>query len=429
MVNSMKIVVPDYIKKIMDKINKLGFDIYLVGGYVRDSILNIECNDYDLVTSMPLEQVTFVLPNFRIMKENKNRNVGISKIDDMNIEISSMNENNILKDLSKRDFTINAMCANASGNIIDPYNGELDLKYRKIRLIDESGESLRRDPIRILRALRLSYTLGFDIDGDTYELLIQNKELLYNCAGERIFTEFSKILMCENPGNIINKNKEIITTIIPELKPMINFNQDNPYHVYDVFKHTMVVLNNTKPNLTLRIAALFHDSGKPYCKTIDSKGIGHFLNHQKYSIEEFKKFSKRMHISYKKNKEIMTIIYYHDMILGTKESSINKFLSKYEYNLDLLFDLKVADIKGQNPDKIDRVNEIEELRNIYKSHLELNPPIKKKDLKINGYTLQKMNYHGKEIGIILDDVLSKVINKRLENDKEIIEDYILDNYE
>lgn len=425
----MKIVVPIYIKQIMDKINKLGYDVYLVGGYVRDTILNVDCNDYDLVTSMPLEKVSLIVPNFRIMKENKNRNVGISKVKNITIEISTMHGDNILKDLSNRDFTINAMCANASGNVIDPFNGELDLKYKKIRLVDESGNSLKKDPIRILRALRLSYSLGFDIDSETYELLLQNRQLLNNCATERIFKEFSKIIICNNPGDIIRRNKEIITTFIPELSPMIGFNQDNPYHVYDVFMHTMIVLNNTKPNLTLRIAALFHDAGKPFCKTIDSKGIGHFLNHQKYSIEEFKKFSKRMHLSYKKSKEIISIIYYHDMILGVKESSMNKFLSKYEYDLDLLFDLKVADIKGQNPNKLSRVEEIEELRNAYKNYLATKPPIKVEDLKINGYTLQKMNYHGKEIGIILDDVLSKVISKKIKNEKDVIEDYILENYE
>ncbi len=191
----------------------------------------------------------------------------------------------------------------------------------------------------------------------------------------------------------------------------------------------MIVLNSTKNDLTLRIAALFHDAGKPYCKVVDNKGIGHFLNHQKYSIEEFRKFSKRMHISFKKSKEIITIIYFHDMILGTKESSISRFLSKYTYDLDLLFDLKIADIKGQNPDKLNRVSEIEQLRKVYKNYLKTNPCLKKKDLEINGYTLQKMNYQGKEIGIILDDVLAKVIGKKLENNKEAIEDYILDNYD
>lgn len=407
----MKIVVPEYIKNLMNKINRLGHDVYLVGGYVRDTILNIDCNDYDLVTSMSLEQLKYIIPNFNIINE-----YGISKIKNMTIKVTSMHHDKILKDLSNRDFTINSMCANASGNIIDPYNGELDLKYKKIRLIDSSGNSLKNDPIRILRAIRYSYTLGFAIDSDTYKLLLENKELLKECSSKKLFTEFSKILMCNNPGTVIKKNKEIITIIIPELIPMINFSQDNPYHTYDVFEHTMIVLNNTKSNLTLRIAALFHDVGKPYCKTVDKNNVGHFLNHQKYSIEEFKKFSKRMGISNSKSKEIITIIYYHDMILGTKENSIKKFLSKYKYDLDLLFDLKVADIKGQNPDKFYRIEEMEKMRKLYKSYLDLNS--KEITNKVNGYSLQKNN----SVFTTLDSNLSKVLDKEIE-----IDDYILDN--
>lgn len=422
-------IINDEVQKIMKLIESSGYEVYLVGGFVRDSIIKKENKDYDLCTNMPFEKLKELISDMVIMRENNHRNTCVLRRNNMDIEISLFRGETLYDDLFSRDFTINSIAMNSEGKIIDLLDGSSDIDKKIIRLSDVSGNAFKIDPLRILRAIRFAGVLEFDIDENTLYHMNNNKNLLSTVAVERIYVEIYKILMCEKPGELILKYKDIFCEVIPELKSMIDFNQNNPYHVYDVFEHTMIVLDNTKNNPYLRFAALFHDTGKPKCYSVDEDGIGHFFGHAKESTDIFTSFANRLKIDKKSMVIIQKLIFFHDTKLGGKARSINKFLQLFgEENIELLFDLKLADILGQNPDKYSRLAEISKLREMYLDYLNSKPVLGIKDLVINGRTLQQMEFDGKIIGIILRDVLEMVTDEKLPNDREEIENYVTGKY-
>lgn len=417
------------IKKIMELIESSGYEIYLVGGFVRDSIIGKENKDYDLCTNMPFDKLSEIIPEMKVMRENDHRNTCVLRRNGEDIEISTFRGESLKDDLSCRDFTINSIALNSKGEIIDLVGGKEDIDKKVISLSDKSGNSLRVDPLRILRAIRFAGVLGYEIDEETYRHMVDKKGLLNDVAVERVYVELSKILLCDRPGDLISKYREVICEVIPEIKPLIGFKQHNPFHIYDVFEHTMMVLNNTHKHHNLRFAALFHDTGKPECYSVDEEGIGHFYGHPKVSTDKFVQFAERMKIDKKSATNIQKLIFFHDVTLGTKSKSMNKFIQLFgEEYIDLLFDLKLADIMGQHPDKLNRVIEINNLREMYINYLNSSPVLRIKDLDIDGKDLKLMNFDGKIIGVILNDVLDMVSGEQLNNNKTEIIEYVNGKY-
>ena len=188
-------MIPKEIYNIMSNIEKEGKEIYLVGGFVRDSILNKENKDYDLCTNCSLNYIKELYPNFNIMKENNHRNTGILRINNLEIEISEFRGETLKDDLSMRDFTINSLAMDKNGHIYDYFDGLKDIKDKTIRLVDKMGNGIVNDPLRILRAIRFALKYNFNICSSTSSQMIDKKNLLSNVACERILNELSKILI------------------------------------------------------------------------------------------------------------------------------------------------------------------------------------------------------------------------------------------
>lgn len=417
--------ISDTIKDILNKINQSGFEAYLVGGAVRDTILEKESKDYDICTNMPLHMIKELYPNFHIMKPNNHRNTGIMRINNLEIEISTYKGKNLLEDLSNRDFTINAIALDKEGNLIDPFNGQESLLKKEISLIDKQGKALQEDPLRILRGIRLAAKMNFEIDKNCQNQINKNAKLLNNVAVERIYREFLQILVTDNPAHYIRNNLNVLFEIFPELKSMKGFEQHNPWHIYDVLEHTLVVLENTPRNVFLRMAALFHDSGKPEKFFIGKDGKGHFYGHPEASEEIFKKIAQRLKMDNKTKKLVSKLILHHDMTLPTNPEKIYEFLHQngFDYTL-LLFELKRADNKGQNFKLANPVLEqLDILEEEYKGCM-----LRFKNLQINANKLIELGYKGKKIKIILDDVTKSIVTNQLANDEQTIMEYINSNY-
>ena len=424
----MRITIPKEIQQIIELINNHGYEAYLVGGAVRDRILGIDNQDYDLCTNMPLEEIKTIIPFFNIMRENDHRNTGIFRINDNEIEISSFHGDSLEEDLSNRDLTMNAIACDKDGNIIDPYNGVKDINNRTISLVKKDGEAIDIDPLRILRILRFKALYNFNIDTNTKTVILSKKELLNNVAVERIYQEFKKILLSNHPSIIIDDYKDIFCILIPELKESIGFKQNNPHHLYDVFNHTLKVIDNTPNNLALRMSALFHDLGKPACYKEDEKGIGHFLGHQFISAKIFENFANKYKIDSKTKDLVTKLVICHDQELSTKPVKVTRFLQKFGVeHIELLFKLKEADKKGQNyaNEELEYLNKIKQLY-LQRSEEEICLTIK--DLKINGRKLLEMGFFDKKIGIILRDVLEQVTNEQLVNEEEQIVSFVERKY-
>ena len=417
----MKLSINPTIIEILSTISRQGYEAYLVGGAVRDAILDKPNKDYDICTNMPLPKIKELFPKFHIMKPNNHRNTGVMRFNNLEIEISEFKGKNITEDLHNRDFTINAIALDKDGNLIDPYNGLQSLKQKTISLIDKDGTAFIEDPLRILRAIRIAAKMNFEIDSNCRAQMEFKKKLLSTVAVERVYRELIQILISDKPSYYIRENLQIFFEILPELKPMYKFDQKNPWHIYDVLEHTLVALDNTEKNIFLRFAALFHDIGKPSKFFIDKQGVGHFYGHPEKSEEIFDSIATRLKMDNKTRKLVSKLIRDHDTPLSKKSDKIYDFLkiNGFDYTL-LLFKLKRADNLSQNLEKSQAVlEELAIIEELYKQHM-----LRFDNLQLNGDKLVELGYSGKRIKLILDDVTKLVVTNRLPNDERIIMEYI-----
>ena len=417
--------VSENIIDILKEINKKGYEAYLVGGAVRDSLLGKENKDFDICTNMPLTEIKTLYPNFHLMKPNNNRNTGVMRLNNLEIEISEFKGGSLLEDLRNRDFTINAIAMDKDGQIIDPSNGIESLNKKEISLIRQTGEAFIIDPLRILRAIRIAAGINFSIDEDCKKAMLKNKNLLDSVATERIYRELIQILITDNPAKYIRDNIDIFFQIIPELKPLQGFDQHNPWHIYDVLEHTLVVLENTPKNIFVRLAALFHDIGKTETFFIGEDGKGHFYGHPEASAKAFDNISSRLKMDNKTKKIVRQLIEKHDMTISKKPEKILQFIKENGIDfIKLLFELKIADNKGQNPALAFLV--LEDLTTLEKIYNEYILAIN--NLQLNADKITSLGLSKKRVKLVYDNVIKQVIQGRINNTKDEILSYIEQKY-
>lgn len=419
---------PPQIASALELLEKAGFEAVVVGGAVRDFFLDRKPHDFDLATNATVEQMSKVFKDFKVIETGIKHGTLTIHIDHFPIEITSYRgqTNTLKEDLYLRDFTFNSMALDGNYNLYDFYGGKNDLDNKIVRCNNEN--TFINDPLRILRVIRQAAKYGFTIDSNTKELMERDAHLLSNVSKERISSELSQILVSNNPQDSIIENINIFLEVIPELKDLIGFNQNNPHHIYDVFDHTMKVLENTPPNLEIRLAALFHDIGKPKCYSEDEEGVGHFYGHDEASTEMARTILKRLKYDNKTIENVCKLIEFHDYPIYDNEKSLKKLLNKFNNNdlIDALFILKGADILGQN---LNYKNNFQELKNanetIKKIIREKESCFTLKQLKVNGKDLLNIGIKdGKLIGQCLNQLLSDVIEGKVENKKQALLEHI-----
>ena len=412
------------LKKYMQLIIDNGYECYLVGGAVRDHLINVDNKDFDFCTNIPFDKLKKLIPNITIMKDNDHRNTAIIRSNGLDIEFSTYRGKDLKEDLFNRDFTINAIAVDVYGNIIDYYYGVNSVSNKTISLVDSLGTGLVNDPLRILRAIRLALKHNFNIDDNTKKQMIDKKELLNEVAPERIFEELKKIIVSNNVDKYMDEYREIFFEIIPELKECNGFNQHNDYHIYDVYTHTINVVKNAPKNIYIRLASIFHDIGKPRAFKLDENQVGHFLGHANISNDIFKNFADKYKLDNKTKMIVSNLVLYHEDDLSSKNNKIYNFYKKFNMNrIEMLFDLKRADIMSQNQKYIARIEYINKLEEKYVAIRD-----KYNSITYSGDDLISLGYTGKTIGLILDDVKRQIINNRLDADTESINKYVLKNY-
>lgn len=427
---------PDY---IINKLQNSGFKAYAVGGCVRDSLLIKEPNDWDITTSARPEAIikTFealghkVIPTglkhgtVTVILENTAYEITTFRIDGNYTDGRHPDKveftDDLRKDLSRRDFTINAMAYNSKEGLIDYFNGREDLNRKVIRCVGRAEERFNEDALRMLRAMRFSAQLGFELDKETEASIQNNHRLIENVSKERIQVEINKILLCDNADYIAKLNDcGLLEDIIPEYSACFNCEQNNPYHIYNVGVHTKNSIKHVENNLSLRLTMLFHDIGKPACKTTDTKGIDHFYNHQSRSCAMAEEILKRLKYDNATIKKVMTLVAFHDAEVNS-EKQIKKILNKIgeENFLDLL-KIKEADIKAQNQDYYEENHKkLMVAKNIFYKVIKEEQCFKLKDLAINGRDLMHLGIKdGRMIGNILNKALQTVIDEPKLNDKK-----------
>jgi tRNA nucleotidyltransferase (CCA-adding enzyme) len=434
---SVKITIPEYAGTAMRELEANGFESFVVGGCVRDSIMGKNANDWDMTTSAEPQETLEVFKDFRTIPTGIKHGTITVLIDKQPLEITTFRidgeytdnrrpdsvnfTRDIENDLSRRDFTVNAMAYNEKDGIVDLFGGMEDIKNKIIRCVGDPDTRFNEDALRIMRALRFASTYGFVITEDTSSAVHCNAALLNNIAKERINTELCKLLHGQGVLEILLNYNDIIATIIPEMKPCIGFNQNNRYHQYTVYDHIAhAVANYTGSDTTVKAALLLHDIGKPTCYTEDENG-GHFHGHGIPSSDIAKEVVARLRFDNHAQRDIVELVLYHDAILDPTVKVAKRWLNKIgEQQLFRLLDIRMADIlahsEGTQESRIERCIA---LRTIVNNVIASRQCFQLKDMAITGddLILEGMK-QGKEIGETLKWLLEMVINGEVENNKE-----------
>ena len=441
-----KITIPRGAKAIVQGLRYEHHDAYVVGGCVRDSLLGVEPKDWDICTSATPEEMKEYFNRISVKTIDTGLKHGTITVDmeqcgkfevttfridgnysDNRHPDSVQFVDSIVQDLSRRDFTINAMAFNPGG-LVDPFHGRDDLENGIIRCVGNPDDRFKEDALRILRAMRFSSTYGFTIDEATSQSIHKNKELLLNIAAERIQAELCRMLCGKGILNVLLEYSDVIATIIPEMEPCIGFDQNNRFHEYTVYDHIAhAVANYTGIDTVVNVSLLLHDIGKPCCYTVDEKG-GHFYGHGVSSHDITEKVLTKLRFDNKTKSDILELVLYHDAVIEPTPKTVRRWLNKIgEKQFSRLLDIRMADIlahkKGTQESRIERCNALRTLAN---EIIEQEQCFKIKDLMIDGYDVMEILGvpEGKEVGLVLSEILKLVIDEELENDRTALTGYI-----
>lgn len=431
-------------EKLINILSDNGCKAYAVGGCVRDYLLGKPEKDIDITTSAKPETVEEILKqnNIKVVETGLQHGTVTAVLNGENYEITTFRKDgeykdnrrpesvsfvdDVKEDLSRRDFTINAIAYNHKEGIVDLFGGKKDIDNKVIRAVGNADLRFKEDALRIMRALRFSATLCFDIEESTKKAIFDNMYLLDNIAKERIFTELKKLLAGDNALQVLDAYKEVIGVVIPELKPAFDCVQNNPWHIYNVYDHIIHAVDAAPKDEIIRLTMLLHDIGKPSVKTTDEKGIDHFKFHAPVGADIAKKVLKRFKVSNEVYDKVTTLIRYHQCVENVDDIRVKRWLAKIGADYTkVLFKVRISDLYAHNPGKIGY-----ELKKLNELLIELDEIVaageafKISDLAVNGNDLIALGYKGKEIGEKLNEILMLVVDDRLNNTKEDIVDYL-----
>ena len=433
---------------LIKELNEKGFEAYLVGGCVRDIAMGLIPHDYDITTNAKPNQILEIFGGKQmgsvLKREGEEFGTVTVKRDNFQFEITTFRKeigysdgrhpdkvewtNDLVEDLHRRDFTINAMAIDKDGHLIDPFNGKSDILNKKIRAV--SKVSFAEDKLRILRALRFSARFNFGIEDETYKDMGKYAhQVMDTIAKERINAELVKMFGYKYIAETLDNNKEVIGALFPFQKLCMGFDQHSKYHHLDVWSHMIEALKwyrtiDEKMDYRGAIAVFLHDIGKPNCYQIGTDGYWHYLGHEKASTEIAKVALEELRFKREDIKLITALIANHDFYCKPTRIAVRKFMKgKSNELIDLLFCIRYADIMAHKDtsSRKEQIDKWEMCINLINQIRQDNDCLSLSQLAINGNRLQAWGItNGKEIGEILNYTLDAVITERVNNDLESI---------
>ena len=438
----MKISIPDYAQKALSLLHAQGFKAYIVGGCVRDAVLGKTPNDYDICTDCTPDVMKKVFSGFTTIETGIKHGTLTVLIDRQPLEITTFRsdgtytdhrkpdsvkfEKELSEDLKRRDFTVNALCCNDDEGVVDMFGGLDDIKNKVIKCVGKPQERFDEDALRILRALRFSSVLDFEIEPATSQAIHEQKELLRAISAERIAAELKKLLCGRDPARILLEYRDVFAVIIPQLAPCFDFAQNNPHHCYDVYTHICSSVNNIEPDWVLRLAMLLHDVGKPLVHTVDENGIDHFKTHQLRSAEIAREVTGALKLDNKSRSRIYSLVLEHDNRIPAIKRSVRRFLSKYdeEFFADYIRVRRADTLAQSRYFRREKLEELDEIEKIAHQICEEALCLHISDLAVNGNDLKELGLSNKQIGEGLKLLLEEVIEERAVNDRESLLAYL-----
>ena len=434
----MKMLLPDDVKNIIKTLQNNGHEAYAVGGCVRDLYLGKKPADWDITTSAAPEQVKKLFDHtidtgiehgtVTVMLGGCGYEVTTYRIDGeyedgrhpKQVVFTSM----LSEDLRRRDFTINAMAYNDTRGLVDLFCGQEDLKQGVIRCVGEPQERFSEDALRMLRALRFSAQLDFEIEKNTYDAICQLAPTIEKVSKERIMVELNKLLISNHPERMRQVYETGLTGVfLPEFDVMMQTPQKNKHHCYSVGEHTLHTLSYVEPDKILRLSMLLHDIGKPATKTTDEKGQDHFYRHQEVGAEMAAGILRRLKYDNDTIAAVKRYVRYHDERPDTTQKAVRRAVVRMGVScFPDIFQIKRADVLAQSEYmRQEKLQKIDDFEKIYYEILEEHQCLQKKDLAVTGKDILAMGVpQGRQVGDMLELLFQTVVENPEMNKKEIL---------
>jgi tRNA nucleotidyltransferase (CCA-adding enzyme) len=460
----MQLSLPKSVIELMELFEKNNFEIYIVGGAVRDLLMGKDATDWDFTTNAAPDEMLAFLPEDAYYT-NAFGTVGIPQEDSTPFEITTYRTEHggysdnrrpdevrwgktLEEDLQRRDFTINAMALQVTGNktqvtgkeknnsqlvtcymsLIDLFNGQNDIEKQILRTVGDPHERFSEDALRMMRAVRIAGELGFTIEEDTLEAVKINAALINKISRERVRDELFKILSSKDPvhGIMLLRETTLLQLIIPELEKAFGVEQKSPgrHHIYDVGTHlinSLAAVAERNTDVITRFATLIHDIGKPQTFRKLETGTITFYNHEVVGAAIAKRIADRLRFSNEQKEKLWRLVRYHQFTVneGQTDSALRRFIVNVtpEYLNDMI-DLRVGDRLGSGSTETSwRTEEFKKrLIEVQKQ------PFAIKDLKVSGNDVMEILQipAGKKVGEVLNDLFKQVVEEQLSNEKDVL---------
>ena len=426
---------PEQVLTCIHTLEEAGYAAYCVGGCVRDWLLGLQPQDFDLCTSALPEQMQQVFCDHDLVLAGlKHGTVGVIFPEGV-VEITTYRTeggytdsrhpdwvrfvDRVEEDLARRDFTVNAMAWSPLRGLQDPFGGAEDLKNGILRTVGNPYDRFHEDALRILRGARFASRYRLQPQSQTYDAMIQLAPLMQNLARDRVFSELCKLLMTAEGEDLLHY-EPIVTQVIPELKPTVGFDQHSKYHAYDLYTHIAYVTAAVPKELPVRWAALLHDVGKPGTFSLDDQGQGHFYGHAQEGARLANEILLRLKAPTALREQVVELVQQHMTPLLPQRNVLRRRLSRMgAESVNQLLALQEADMgsKGKNASE----EEFAQLRAMIAQLLQEDACLTLKDLAVNGRDLMDLGIPaGKELGQCLQALLENVLDEKLPNEKEAL---------
>ncbi len=430
-------MIPDFVRTALRRLNDAGFEAYCVGGCVRDTLLGVTPHDWDVATSAHPTQIERVFGDCRTIGTGLRHGTVTVLMHGLPLEITAYRADgdysdhrhpigvtfvsDLREDMARRDFTVNAMAMDGEGRIIDHFGGREDLARGVLRAVGEPERRFEEDALRILRGVRFSAQLGFELEHATRRAMEEKAPLLAFVSGERILTELERTILSGWAQKTLLSCADLLAAAVPEIREAIGFEQRNRHHVYDVWEHTVRALCYAPQDRLIRLALLFHDTGKPRSFTVDAKGEGHFYAHARLSAELAETALRRLRADRETLEEVVWLVRMHDLSVTPERRTALRLVSRYGFERTRrLLLIKEADNISQSPSYTARGAEARALLALVDEIEREKPCLTLKELAVKGDDLTALGMSGPAVGETLRRLLDDVLEERCANEREAL---------
>ncbi len=431
--------IPSAVRDILNTLTQAGHSAYMVGGCVRDFLIDRRSHDWDMTTSARPDEMLRIFAGKKVIPTGIRHGTVTVLADDIPVEVTTYRVDggyedhrhpsqvsftrSLTDDLARRDFTMNAMAYHPEEGLIDPFGGQADLRARLIRCVGDPDTRFREDALRIIRALRFSSMLGCSIEFRTQTALRRGAPLLKTISPERLYREWQSLLCGDGVEPVFLDYADVLAVLLPEIAAMRTCPQQHPCHMYDVYTHTVKSLSAAPADLLTRLSLLFHDAGKPSCRTRGTDGWDHFYGHAAQSASIANQWLQAMRADRATVDTVTRLVSLHDADLPATRPAIRRWLGRLGAdNCRRWLDIRRADIEALAPEvRPGKMVALKELSSLFDEVCREQECFSRRHLAINGRDLMAAGIPpGKDMGQLLTQMLEAVMDERLPNEREAL---------